>query len=137
MANLELLADEFRKEGYSDQNAEARVCQDIVLKAIAESNLSRNVTIKGGVVMRSITGNIRRATQDMDLDFIRYSLNEDAIRQFIDKLNCLEGIFIKITGKIEELSQQEFCAYCVDGYPQNISIPKYFPSYRGNATASA
>ena len=88
MANLELLADEFRKEGYSDQNAEARVCQDIVLKAIAESNLSRNVTIKGGVVMRSITGNIRRATQDMDLDFIRYSLNEDAIRQFIDKLNC-------------------------------------------------
>ena len=88
--------------------AEARVCQDIVLKAIAESNLSRNVTIKGGVVMRSITGNIRRATQDMDLDFIRYSLNEDAIRQFIDKLNCLEGIFIKITGKIEELSQQEY-----------------------------
>jgi hypothetical protein len=46
MANLELLADEFRKEGYSDQNAEARVCQDIVLKAIAESNLSRNVTIR-------------------------------------------------------------------------------------------
>ena len=86
MADLELLADEFRKEGYSDQNAEARVCQDIVLKAIAESDLSRNVTIKGGVVMRSITGNIRRATQDMDLDFIRYSLNEDAIRQFIDKL---------------------------------------------------
>ena len=108
MADLELLADEFRKEGYSDQNAEARVCQDIVLKAIAESDLSRNVTIKGGVVMRSITGNIRRATQDMDLDFIRYSLNEDAIRQFIDKLNCLEGISIKITGKIEELSQQEY-----------------------------
>ena len=25
MADLELLADEFRKEGYSDQNAEARV----------------------------------------------------------------------------------------------------------------
>ena len=45
MADLELLADEFRKEGYSDQNAEARVCQDIVLKAIAESDLSRNVTI--------------------------------------------------------------------------------------------
>ena len=78
------------------------------MKAIAESDLSRNVTIKGGVVMRSITGNIRRATQDMDLDFIRYSLNEDAIRQFIDKLNCLEGISIKITGKIEELSQQEY-----------------------------
>lgn len=80
MANLEVLAEEFKKEGYSEANAEARVCQDIVLKAIAESNLSRNVTIKGGVVMRSITGDVRRATQDMDLDFIRYSLDEGSIR---------------------------------------------------------
>jgi len=32
MANLELLAEEFRREGYTEQNAEARVCQDIVLK---------------------------------------------------------------------------------------------------------
>ena len=39
------------------------VCQDIVLKAIARSDLGRNVTIKGGVVMRGITGNVRRATK--------------------------------------------------------------------------
>ena len=108
MANLEEMAELFRKEGYSTANAEARVCQDIVLKAIAESNFSRNITIKGGVVMRSITGNIRRATQDMDLDFIRYSLEETSIRRFIDRLNCLEGISIQITGPIEELSQQEY-----------------------------
>ena len=38
-----------------DDNAEAKVCQDVVLKAISESSLSRNVTIKGGVVMRSIS----------------------------------------------------------------------------------
>jgi len=30
-----------------------RVCQDIVLKAISQSTLSRNVTIKGGVVMNN------------------------------------------------------------------------------------
>lgn len=108
MPNLELLAEEFIKEGYSEINAEARVCQDIVLKAIEKSNLGRNVTIKGGVVMRSITGNVRRATQDMDLDFICYSLEESSIYRFIEKLNCLEGITIKITGNIEELSQQEY-----------------------------
>ena len=73
MANLAELAADVRNDGYSQVNAEAKVCQDIVLKAIAESSLSRNVTIKGGVVMRSITGDARRATQDMDLDFIRYS----------------------------------------------------------------
>jgi len=75
MANLEELARKVKNEGYSEVNAEARVCQDIVLKAIAQSSLNRNVTIKGGVVMRSITGNYRRATQDIDFDFIRYSLS--------------------------------------------------------------
>ena len=41
MANLEELIANVRKDGYSEINAEARVCQDIV---------------------RSITGNVRRAT---------------------------------------------------------------------------
>lgn len=108
MANLEELAAEVRNDGYSAVNAEARVCQDIVLKAIAQGSLSRNVTVKGGVVMRSITGNVRRATQDMDLDFIRYSLSDESIREFIKKLNCLQGITIRIIGEITELSQQEY-----------------------------
>lgn len=108
MANLEELAIQVQNEGYSEVNAEAKVCQDIVLKAIANSSLCHNITIKGGVVMRSITGNVRRATQDMDLDFIRYSLSEDSIRASVRKLNCLDGITIAITGDIEELSQQEY-----------------------------
>ena len=74
------------------------MCQDVVLKAIAQSNLGRNVIIKGGVVMRSITGNVRRATEDLDLDFIRYSLQDDSIREFVLKLNCLDGIKIEIIG---------------------------------------
>ena len=35
--------------------------------------------------MRSISKDARRATQDMDIDFIRYSLGDDSIRQFIKK----------------------------------------------------
>lgn len=109
MINLQKLEEKYRDAGYSEQNANARVCQDIVLKAIAESNLGRNVTIKGGVVMRSITGNVRRATEDLDIDFIKYSLEDESIRCFISKLNCLEGISIKIKdNKIEQLSQQEY-----------------------------
>lgn len=109
MNNLEEMAEKYRNIGYSERNAAARVCQDVVLKAIAQSNLGRNVTIKGGVVMRSITGNVRRATEDLDLDFIRYSLQDDSIREFVSKLNCLDGIKIEIIGnKIEQLSQQEY-----------------------------
>ena len=89
--------------GYTPADARARVCQDVILKAIAKSSLSRNVTIKGGVVMRSVTRNVRRATQDMDIDFIRYSLSDESIDLFINKINCVEGVEIVRVGEIEEL----------------------------------
>ena len=79
MIDLERMVSEYLKDGYSELFAEARVCQDIVLKAIAKSPMNRNVTIKGGVVMRSITGDVRRATRDIDFDFIKYSIEEGSI----------------------------------------------------------
>ena len=106
--NLNDLIEQEILNGYGDANAQAKVCQDIILKAIATSSLSRNVTIKGGVVMRSKTCNIRRATQDLDIDFIKLSLSDEAIDIFISKLNCLEGITLKRSGKIEELKQQDY-----------------------------
>lgn len=62
--NIREEIDRLREEGYNEANAEARVCQDILLKAISESTLKRNVTIKGGVVMRNISGSARWATQN-------------------------------------------------------------------------
>lgn len=108
MINLQQLIDKEMKKGYSGDSASAKICQDIVLKAISESSLKRNVTVKGGVVMRSKTNNIRRATQDMDIDFIRYSLADGAIDIFIEQLNCLDGILIERTGDITELKQQDY-----------------------------
>ena len=73
------MTDEYVEEGLTRALAASRVCQDIVLKALAEGPLNRNVTIKGGVVMRSLTKNNRRATSDIDLDFIHYSLDEPVL----------------------------------------------------------
>ena len=97
-----------KAEGYDEANAEAKVCQDIVLMLISQTSLSRNITVKGGVVMRSISHDARRATQDIDLDFIRYPLQDEAIRAFIDKLNSVGVVSIRMTGKIEELNQQDY-----------------------------
>ena len=72
--NLYEEVEKIKASGYSEQNAQSKLGQDIVLKAIADSGMARNATIKGGVVMRSISGNARRATQDLDLDFIKYSI---------------------------------------------------------------
>lgn len=108
MTTLREMINQARTDGYQDDNAEAKVCQDIVLKALSESSLCRNATIKGGVVMRSITGDSRRATQDMDIDFIRYSISDDAIQAFIQALDCLPDIHITQTGRITELRQQDY-----------------------------
>lgn len=104
--NLRDEVDKIKKEGYSEANAEAKLCQDIIIKAISQSSLNRNVTIKGGVVMRSLSRNARRATQD--LDFIRFSISEESICLFIEKLNCIEGIQLRMSAPIEELKHQDY-----------------------------
>ena len=97
-----------RKQGYNELAAESRLCQEIVLKAISESGMTENATIKGGVVMQGITGDIRRATLDIDLDFIRYSISDESIRRFVDRLNCIDGVFIRIRGPVIELNHRDY-----------------------------
>ena len=106
--NLYEEIEKIKASGYSEQNAQSKLGQDIILKAIADSGMGRNATIKGGVVMRSISGNARRATQDLDLDFIRYSISDDAIRRFVENLNCIDGLTIKLEGKIVELNHLDY-----------------------------
>lgn len=58
--------------------------------------------------MRSISKNVRRATLDMDIDFIRYPLSEPAIEMFVERLNCIDGIHFEKLGPSEELKQQDY-----------------------------
>ena len=64
-------------EGYANATAMARLAHDVVLKALETCGLRDNVTIKGGVVMSNMTGDVRRATMDMDVDFMRYGLTDE------------------------------------------------------------
>ena len=63
--------------------------------------------------MRSLTGDIRRATQDMDIDFIRYSLADEAIQRFVDDINIFDDIHIEISGAIEPLKHQDYQGKCM------------------------
>jgi uncharacterized membrane protein len=70
--------------------------------------MNRNVTIKGGVVMRNISKNSRRATQDIDLDFIRYSISEESIKTFIGKLYMMDGVNVTLKEPIIELRHKDY-----------------------------
>ena len=103
------LVNKYAEAGYSEDDAIPKVAQDIVLLKIGKSKYSKNITVKGGVVMHNISKDIRRATRDMDIDFIKYSLEDKSIRNFIKELNNTDdGIKIKITGKIEPLHHQDY-----------------------------
>jgi len=77
------------KQGYSTATANARIAHDIVLAAIRAAGFKENVTVKGGVVMSGLSKTVRRATMDMDLDFLHYSLGDTAIARFVARLNRL------------------------------------------------
>ena len=106
---IDELITEYRKIGYPLADARSTVCHDIILSKISRSKFKKHITIKGSVVMHSISNSIRRATQDLDMDFIKYSLSNKRIREFIDKLNSVnDGIIIKIVGDIEELHHKDY-----------------------------
>jgi len=116
--NLEGYVRKYINEGYELNDARSKVAQDIVLTKICKSNFKKHITVKGGVVMHSISNSIRRATRDLDLDFIKYSLEDDSIYEFIKKLNLVnDNINIQIIGNITELSHQDY-----NGKRVNIQI---------------
>lgn len=116
--NIEELIEKYQKFGYEFEEAESKVCQDILLLKISQSKFSQSITIKGGVVMHSVSNDIRRATTDLDLDFIKYSLDDGAINKFIKILNDVnDGINIKIMGNITKLHHQDY-----DGKRVNLQI---------------
>ena len=107
--NLSDIRKGYVAQKYSAANASSRTCQDVLLNKIAKSTLSKNVTIKGGVIISHLSKDKRRATRDFDLDFIHYSLDDSSIRKFIETLNNVDdGIIIEITEPIEELKHEEY-----------------------------
>lgn len=116
--NIEELINNYIKAGYGIIDAESKVCQDIILLKIANSRFSKNITVKGGVVIHNISNDLRRATRDLDLDFIKYSLEDNSIKKFIEELDSIsDGIKIEIAGEIKELHHQDY-----DGKRVNIEL---------------
>lgn len=107
--NLEDIIRKYINDGYELNDAKSKVAQDIILSKICKSNFKNHITIKGGVVMHNISNSIRRATRDLDLDFIKYSLKDESIKEFINRLNSVgDNIKVDIVGNITELNHQDY-----------------------------
>ena len=108
MTIKELVSDNINK-GYKLKDAENLAAEEIILKKIASSDMAEHVTLKGGIVMYNLTKNNRRVTQDIDFDLIRYSIDKESIKAFIDKMNRIDdGFSLNALGQIEDLSQEDY-----------------------------
>lgn len=107
--NLQEVIQKYIKSGYSDELASSKVSQDLILTAIANSKYNQNITIKGGVVMHNLSNDKRSATRDLDLDFIKYPLDDKSIKNFINELNkSINYINFEIIDEIIPLHHQDY-----------------------------
>ena len=109
MLNFEKLIEKYTELGYQYKTASSLAGQDVFIYKLFKSKYKDNITLKGGVIMHSISKDKRRTTRDIDLDFIKYSLEDDRIREFIGSLCSGEdGVNISIKGNIIPLKHQDY-----------------------------
>ena len=108
MRTIEEMIIEYVESGMTNNQAESNVCQQIIINKISKSPLADNVLIKGGVVMFHLTKNIRRATIDLDFDFIRHDISVPSIKAFINLLNEQDKNYKIKALEITELRQDDY-----------------------------
>lgn len=109
MKTLKEQIEELVEAGYSQPTAQAKAAHDAVLLAMHKSGFKTNSTVKGGVVMSSLTHDVRRATMDMDIDFVHHSISERSVRAFVRRLGAaLPEVRIAIIGEVEDLRHEAY-----------------------------
>ena len=85
--------------GYANGPAQAKLAHDVVLAALERSGFGPHVAVKGGVLMGSLTGDVRRATMDLDVDLVRHPLSDRSVDALVARLNCLDGVAVSRRGQ--------------------------------------
>ena len=108
MKSIKDMIELYSSKGMTIFQAESYVCQEIILRKISQSPFADNILIKGGVVMFNLTNNLRRATIDLDFDFIRYDISDESLKTFIILLNKYDSFYKIEIIRIEALHQENY-----------------------------
>lgn len=106
--DFQILHDQLVALGYTGDTADAKIAHDVILAAVEAAGFRGHLTVKGGVVMSALTDMVRRATMDMDVDFLHYSISKASVRHFIAVLNRASACRIRIVGEIVDLKHQDY-----------------------------
>ena len=75
---LKFLYTRIKSSDLTKEQAESKVCQEILISLIGNNKeISKRVAFKGGVVIDKLAKGKRGYTKDIDFDFIKYPLSDE------------------------------------------------------------
>ena len=143
--SLKFLYHRIKKTNITKEQAESKVCQEILISKIGnDSFLVSKVAFKGGLIIDSLSRNRRGYTKDIDFDLIKYPLSYDALCDFFSRLSkCqpYQNIIISIDS-ISELRHKGYQGKRLELlfsdkesiYKLKVDIGVYLPLVRKNKT---
>lgn len=101
-----------RNDGFKQNRASVKVCQEIFMTKLAMSHYKESVLFKGGTIMYQLSKEIRRSTEDVDIDLIRLSITNQNLFDVLNQIGSVDtgnGItFTVVEDQISPLKHENY-----------------------------
>ena len=79
-----------KHDGFKQNRARVKVCQEIFMTKLAMSPYKDSVLFKGGTVMYQLSKEIRRSTEDVDIDLMRLSITNQNLFKVLNQIGSID-----------------------------------------------
>ena len=101
-----------RHDGFKQNRARVKVCQEIFMMKLAMSHYKESILFKGGTIMYQLSKEIRRSTEDVDIDLIRLSITNQNLFDVLNQIGSIDtgnGItFTVVEDQISALKHESY-----------------------------
>ena len=101
-----------RNDGFKQNRARVKVCQEVFMTKLALSTFKDSVLFKGGTIMYQLSKEIRRSTEDVDIDLIRLSITDKNLINVLNQIGIIDTgngiIFTVLEDQIESLKHESY-----------------------------
>jgi predicted nucleotidyltransferase component of viral defense system len=101
-----------RNDGFKQNRARVKVCQEVFMTKLAMSHYKDSVLFKGGTIMYQLSKEIRRSTEDVDIDLIRLSITNQNLFDVLNRIGSIDtgnGItFTVVEDQISALKHESY-----------------------------
>jgi len=101
-----------RNDGFNQNRARVKVCQEVFMMKLSMSHYKESVLFKGGTIMYQLSKEIRRSTEDVDIDVIKLSITNQNLIDILNEIGSIDtgnGVtFTVIENQISALKHESY-----------------------------